>query len=570
MRSLKGMSFVDVIVGIALVLIIFTALTSLLITSLKVSVLAKTHSVAIAVAESQMEYIRSLSYANIGTVAGIPSGSIPQNATTTQNGVTLATRTFIEYVDDPADGLASGDTNGITTDYKRAKVSTTYYVGSTPHTVTIISNFSPPGIETTTGGGTLKIVVVNAAGSGVPGASVHILNIVASTSVDITTITDYTGTVFLPGAPVSSEYQVFVSKAGYSSSQTYTRNAANANPTPGYLTVAVNQTTTGTFAIDVLSNLVIRTFSPVATTTYTDSFTSSGGIGASANTESKGSGIILTGGVGNYAPSGTVTSIAISPTYLAGWNAASFITTAVPGTDVRFHIRDGNGALLPDTVLPGNATGYTGMISLSEVSPVTYPTLELSADLSTASASNTPILNSWTLTYRRGPIPLPNIAYTIAGTKSIGTDGANNPILKTIIATSTDSTGVSRNLLEWDSYGLTVGGYDVISACPAPSYNIAPATTLDSSLILSTSTGSSLLVATYGGGAPLSGATVTLSRTGFTQTGTTDTCGNAYFSSLTNASDYTLNATKTTYTTYSANNVSVSGHGFNTITLDPL
>ena len=285
MRSFRGMSFIDVIVGVALVLIIFVALTTLLQTSLKVSALAKTHSVAIAVAESQMEHIRSLSYANIGTVGGIPSGTIPQYATTTLNGITLSTRTFIDYYDDPADGLGSNDTNGITADYKRAKISTTYFVGTIPHTVTLISNFAPPGIETTNGGGTLKISVVNAVGSGVSGATVHIVNTVASTTVDVTTFTDSTGTVFLPGAPVSSQYQVFVSKAGYSSSQTYARDAMNVNPTPAYLTVAAGQTTTGTFAIDLLGTLVIRTFSPVATSTYSDAFANSSGLSATASTQ---------------------------------------------------------------------------------------------------------------------------------------------------------------------------------------------------------------------------------------------------------------------------------------------
>jgi type II secretory pathway pseudopilin PulG len=133
MRSLRGMTLIDVLIGISLMLIIFTGLTSLLSTSLKVSVLAKTHGNAIAIAESQLEYVRSLSYDSIGTVGGIPAGNIPQYATTTQNGLSFVTRTYIAYVDSPADGLGSADVNGITSDYKVAKVTTTYYVSGIPY-----------------------------------------------------------------------------------------------------------------------------------------------------------------------------------------------------------------------------------------------------------------------------------------------------------------------------------------------------------------------------------------------------------------------------------------------------
>ena len=187
MRPLRGMSLIDVLVGVALMLVIFTGLTALLLSSLKVSALAKNRSIATTVAESQMEYIRSLAYDNVGTVGGIPAGVIPQIATTTQNGLVVVTRTLIEYKDDPADGLGALDTNGINSDYKQIKISATYKVDAIVHTLTIVSNFAPIGIETTTGGGTLKISVVNAVGTGVPGATVRIVNASSSPSVDFGT-----------------------------------------------------------------------------------------------------------------------------------------------------------------------------------------------------------------------------------------------------------------------------------------------------------------------------------------------------------------------------------------------
>ncbi|HEY1041937.1 MAG TPA: hypothetical protein VGE48_00730, partial [Candidatus Paceibacterota bacterium] len=93
MQPMRGMSLVDVIVGSALVLIVFVALLGLLRTSLLVSSSAKAKAGATAVATTQMEYIRSLDYATVGTIGGIPAGPVAQYATTTMNGIPYAVRT---------------------------------------------------------------------------------------------------------------------------------------------------------------------------------------------------------------------------------------------------------------------------------------------------------------------------------------------------------------------------------------------------------------------------------------------------------------------------------------------
>ncbi len=570
MRPLRGMSFIDVLVGIAIMLIVFTGLTVLLSTSLKVSTLAKNRSVATTIAEGQMEYIRSLSYDSVGTVGGIPAGIIPQYATTTTNGLTVVTRTLIEYIDDPADGLGALDTNGIDTDYKRIKISATYSVSGKPHTLNIVSNFSPSGIETNAGGGTLKISVVNAVGTGVSGATVHIVNASSSPTVDFTTFTDATGIVYLPGALASSEYQVYVSKSGYSSTQTYERVGVNQNPAPGYLTVAVNQTTTGTFAIDRLSALLVRTFYPIASSTYSDTFADSSGIGASTNTVvSSGVVALTTTGPGVYQSSGNAKSIVISPAYLNAWTSASITSEVDSGEAILFHVLDSAGAIIPDADLPGNTAGYQSTVDLSSLSIVTYPSLKLSADFTTSDTSQTPQLKSWNVQYLRGPIPFPNVPFTVAGAKNIGATVALVPIIKTTVATSTGTAASTALSLEWDSYELSLSGYDIVSACHAPPYVLAPSASIDSSLILGSSTPRSLLVSTDDASGALANASVTLSRTGYSKTVITDACGSAYFGALTAASDYTLTASKTGYTTYTATSVTVSTHEFYEALLAP-
>lgn len=567
MKAHRGMSLVDVIVGSALMLIIFMALFGLLRASLKVASLAKTRSIATAAAESRMEYIRSLSYDAVGTLGGIPPGALAQVATSTVNGVAISTRTLIEYVDDPKDGVGSLDTNGVTTDYKRIKVSVTYSISGTNRTVDLVSNYAPPGLETTVNGGTLKIVVVNASGVAVPGATVRIVNASTSPTVDLSTFSDATGIVFLPGAATSTQYQITVSKSGYSTAQTYARDATNQNPTPGYLTVALNQTTTGTFAIDLLSTFTVRTYTPIATSTWTDTFSGSSGIVSSSNTAVVGGALTLSGAPGTYQPAGTARATTTSPTYLSSWSSATATTTIPAGTSLRFHVADSSGGLLPDTALPGNATGFTGTVSLANIATTTYPSLSLVADLTTSSASTTPELLDWGITYRRGPVPLPSVPFTLTGAKAIGTTGAGASIYKTTVATSTDTSAVRPLSLEWDTYKLTLPGYDVADACSAPPYILSPGTTVDTALILATSTTNSLLVTASDGTVPVQGASVTLSRTGFSQTVSSSACGGASFSSLTSG-NYNITVTKTGYTTFSASNIPVSGHAFYAVPLD--
>lgn len=568
MRPLRGMSFIDVLVGCALMLTVFLALTALLRASLVISSISKSKTIATAVAGSQMEYIRSLSYERVGTVGGIPPGEIPQYATTTSNGIAFLTRTYIEYADDPADGLESADENLITTDYKRIKIQVTYTAAGRPQSVELHSNYAPPGVETTTGGGTLRVNVVNAVGAPVAGASVRIQNPSVSPAVDLTTFSNAAGLVYLPGAATSTDYRVSVSKEGYSSAQTYERDATNQNPNPGYLTVVKDQTTTGTFAIDLMTTFRIATFSPIATTTWNDSFDTSGQVAAQSNVSISGGDVVLASNEFGYIGSGSAQSEVVEPAYLAGWSSVDLSTVAPVGTEVQVQVLDGSGAPLTDEVLPGNSTGFTSSIDLSSVPHTAYPALALRAMLSSNSVLATPSLADWTITYQHGPVPLPDIDFSLTGAKTIGTTGAGEPLYKIAVTSATDSTGVRSLSLEWDAYTLDLNSHDTIDACNAPPFVLAPGTTLESSLVLATSTPHMALVSVRGGGAAVAGAAVTLSRTGFTQTVPTSTCGAAYFGDMTPASDYTVSVSAPGYTTVSVPSVSVSGKLFYAISFE--
>lgn len=485
MKTPRGMSLIDVVVGVALILIIFLALLGLLRASLLISSSSKAKAGATAVATTQIEYLRSLPYDSVGTVGGIPAGPVAQYATTTLNGIPYGVRTFVQYVDDSKDGAGASDSNGITTDYKRVRVTTTYTFRQEEREVAIVSNIAPPSIESTTGGGTLRINTVDAGGVPVPGASVRIQNSIVSPVVDFTTFTDITGAVFLPGAPTSTDYRITVSKDGYSTAQTYVRDATNQNPTPGYLTVAQNQTTTSTFSIDVLSTLVLNTFSPIRASSTIDTFASSAQVQEMLSTQVSGGSLILSGASPSYALSGSARSVSIAPPYLAAWTAVNASITVPPGTTLLLSVADSSGALLPETVLPGNSSGFsTFPIDISGVSTTTYTSLQLRAQLTSTDGLSAPSLLFWELSYDEGPIPLPNIAFTLTGAKSKGTTGGGVPIAKTIVATSTSALGAQTLSLEWDVYELLIPGYSIVTASSAPPFTLSPGTVLESALIL--------------------------------------------------------------------------------------
>lgn len=553
--SPAGFTLIDVIVGVSLLVILLLSLLGILRASLALSLLGKTNASATAIAETQIEYLRSLSYDNLGTVGGIPAGDVPQTATTTTDGVDYVVHTFISYVDDAADGEGAADENGITTDYKRARVSVSYTIAGQEHAATLVSNFAPPGMETSNGGGTLAVDVVDAIGSPVSNATVHITNPSTDPTVDLTTYSNTNGRVYLPGAATSSDYRVTVSKSGYSTAQTYERNATNANPTPGYLTVAKDETTTQTFAIDQMATIHIAAFSPVATSTFSDPFADSSKLATMSSTTVSSGALTL----GSGEVSGSARSVATTSSLLVSWGQLDATLDTPADTTALLHIYDGSGTIIPDAALPGNSTGFdTFPVELSSISTTTYPSLSIGADFSTSGA-NMPSVDTWSLSYAAGPTPLPGAAFTLTGTKTIGSQSDYTPIYKNTVSASTGSDGTQQFLLEWDSYALTIPGYDIVDSCPVPPYALAPASTVDATLTLDTKTTNNLRILVADNlGAAVPGASVTVSRLSYSETVTASSCGVAYVSGL-SAADYNIEIAKSGYTTTNFTGVPVSG-----------
>ena len=556
----RGFGLLETVIGVALVALMFLALFGLMYATILISTLAKAKAAATALADVQMEYARGLDYDSVGTVGGIPSGVIPQTFESTLNGIVYTTDTFVSYIDDPADGTDTNDQNGITTDYKRVRVEVSYTAKNSQHSVVEVTTIAPPGIETTTGGGTLQINVVDAVGVAVVGATVTVVNTGAIPTVNLSASSNVAGTVFLPGAPVATGYQITVAKTGYSTSQTYDQASPNINPNPGHLTVAESQTTAGTFAIDLLSTLTLTTYSPLSSASFSDSFVDGTQLASMNSVDISSGALALTATDGVYASSGSARSTPIAPEYLARWDTLSAGLTTPALTSAKLSVYDANEVLIPDEVLPGNSTGFDSFpVGLEALPIATYSTLTIGATLSTSDTLVTPSISSWSISYDAGPIPLPDAPFILTGSKTVGSAGAGTPIYKTVVNDTTDGSGAATNILEWDAYQLSFTEHDLVDACPAPPYALSPGASVNSAIVLSASTANALTVFVYDvNSVPVEDATVELTRVGYSNTKTSSACGGAYFGNI-SANTYTVTISKAGYTTTIFNAVVVAG-----------
>ena len=146
-RYTRGAGMVEVVVGSALIALIFTGLFGVLQLGTRLATDNKLRTGAVALALERMEYIRSLDYDSIGTVGGDPSGALVVNESIAINGVTYNRRTYIVYVDDAADGLGGSDSNSITDDYKRVKVEVSWDGQATAREVALVTDITPVGVE---------------------------------------------------------------------------------------------------------------------------------------------------------------------------------------------------------------------------------------------------------------------------------------------------------------------------------------------------------------------------------------------------------------------------------------
>ena len=247
------------LISVAILTILSSALFTLVLTSYELITFTRARVTARHIAQQKMENVRNLPYDTIGTVGGIPTGTLAQIENTVQNGLNYRIKTDIVYVDDPFDNVAPTDL--LPTDYKRIRVDVSWegLAESDINPVTMITDIAPKGLETAEGGGTLSILVFNANAQPVDQAAVTISATETTPQINLNLMTNQSGRVILPGAPIcNSCYQITVTKEGYSSDRTYSTLEV-ANPLKPRVTVLEGQVSEVSFAIDRLSAINIST-----------------------------------------------------------------------------------------------------------------------------------------------------------------------------------------------------------------------------------------------------------------------------------------------------------------------
>lgn len=574
-RASRGMTLIDVIVGTFIMLAVFLGLFGAFRISIELVFSTKAKIGAVSLLTEKMENIRSLPYNSVGTLGGIPAGNIPQVEQMSLNGINYTINTLVQYVDAPEDGLDAADTNSITADYKVAKVEVLWNIKGSSRSTFAVSRIAPVGIESLAGGGTLRVNVFDAGASPIQGADVRIVNNSTNPVIDTTVQSDSGGRATFPGAPAASEYEITVSRTGYSTAGTYTASSTNPNPSPAHVSVVESVTTTLGIAIDALGEIRTTTWEPQGPGSFSDTFADQSKLLATTSIDVTGGALVLQDlGGGVYVSDGSAFSQPVAPSFLANWSQITYASTTPTNTSLTVRLYYWNGSayvLVPDADLPNNSTGFTSSpIDISSLNTTTYATLQLGAFLATLDTAVTPSLLDWDLSYVAGPTPLPNVAFDIRGAKTIGTDGGGLPVYK--YSESVTSTSFSEwNFVnqEWDTYTISLPGsspYDIAERCPN-TVTLTPGQTLNLALWLENDTTNSLRVVTESGGSVVAGATISISGPqSSNKTGTA--CGQAFFSNL-SAGTYSLTITAGGYQIHNEN-VDVSDDVTHVVNLTPL
>ncbi|OGY36771.1 MAG: hypothetical protein A3E36_03715 [Candidatus Andersenbacteria bacterium RIFCSPHIGHO2_12_FULL_45_11b] len=398
----NGFTLIEVVIASFILGTIVVGIFSLMTLTLKASHDGQRRIVATGLANEKMEMIRNLPYASVGTVGGIPAGSIAQTEQVDRNSQTYTVTTDIRYIDDPYDGTAtSSPLDTVNTDYKQARVEVTWDSTITNRSVLLIAQIAPNGIEGGDSLGTLVFQALNAAGSGVSRAVVRLVNDSVSPAINLTTYASIDGQVVIPGLPISAgTYQLTVSGEGYTTEQTY---PSSADFTPdvdhSQLTTIAGAVTNKTFAIDRTSKLTINTVdqdsAPIGDVAYSIIGTKKIGTDALAapvylfshqdSTDAAGTASYqdMTWDSYSFSIDGAITGYDIQDTSLPvpmTINPGSDVTltvTLVPHTPISLHatVLDSAGLPVPDASVQvvGSAydqtlqTGATGQVFFSDL-----------------------------------------------------------------------------------------------------------------------------------------------------------------------------------------------------------
>jgi len=581
----KGFGLVDVLIGTALMLIIFLGISGAYQLGLKVINQSKNRITATAIANQQIEMIRNLSYENVGIIDGAlptPTGVLASTTTTTLNGVEYVIERNIKYTWDEIDGYEESEDDSCYLDYKTVETKVSWS-GRFGGEVRLVTDITPKNIVQEIAscvaqpGGLLSVKVIDASSIMVADPLIEIFD--SGTGESFGPYMPSTGEVNIP--LTTSTYKVVVSKTDYNIARSYgtnevanPENECHARPHPivleGLLTPVI-------FCIDKVSTFSIDTLSPWGVGNFADSFFDETKISEKENVEVLGGEVNLATSTEGYLDSGHLISISTVPVGLISWDEFSFTDSEPVNTNLSYQIFYASGTewyLIPDADLAGNSAGFDNSpVDISGLNITTYPQLKLKANASSSATSSTPVLEDWQVSWIVSEAtPIPSATFNLRGTKQIGTDGIDDPVYKYSTTTNSDSGGhIDIPDLEWGSYIFTAGGtdLDLVDIYPSStSIYLSPDT--NQPVILYLEAENSLLVTVLSNdtGEPVFDASVRLYKTdlSYDVTQYTNDKGQTYFIPL-EAVSYNLEIQAYNYSDLDTT-VSISGDNTKLIALD--
>jgi len=573
-RSLRGFTFVEVLVGVSLLLIVFLSIIGVYQLGLRVVSQSKNRIIATALLNEEIEKIRNLPYESIGISGQFPDGILEPVSNITLNGNEYRVERRVDFVVDSSDGIVSPE-DDCPNDYKKVEIKVSWSKILSGE-VMAFTDVSPKNLaqECGTGGGILLVSVFDAFGDMVSSPLIEVKNPITNENIKTATPVEGEHYFSLP----AGTYKILISKPGYSSERTYGLDevVTPENPHP---IVLDGQLTKVSFSIDKVSSFSVDTLSMWGQDFFFDSFLNSSKISESKNIVVSEGKINLSKGDENYYQSpGYLVSIPISCQNLINWDKFSFNDSIFPDTKILYQVLYFNGSdwvLIPDNDLPNNSSGFEiSPIDISGLNSSKYSQLKIKGTLSTTDLNVSPFIFDWQVScINSQPLPIPNVAFYLKGEKIIGKDQNEEAVYKYFRAHASDSSGhIDISNLEWDNYTFSISptsGLDLVSIEPSPQpIGLSP----DSNIIVKLyfDSQNSLLVTVKNSETlePVFSANVRLFNLNYDQSQYTNEKGQTYFIPL-ETGNYSLEIQAAGYLPTSTS-IFIGGDKTKTITLDQI
>lgn len=259
-KNSEGFTLIEVIVAVFVFVIVFTGVLSMVLSSLKLVSQSRSKTLAIAIANQELEKARNFSYSLVGIIDGFPSGSFASTSQITQNGSVFYIERNVAYVVDEADGVASPD-DECPNDYKRISIRVRWQ-GKYAGEVNFSTDIMPETLaeECAVVGGVLSVSVFDDHGTMINSPTIEIRN--SQTGTSVSTANPVSGQHYfsLP----AGEYKIIVSKNDYSTEQTFGSNELYngenvISPEKANPIIIDKKLISQSFSIDLLGSLSLKT-----------------------------------------------------------------------------------------------------------------------------------------------------------------------------------------------------------------------------------------------------------------------------------------------------------------------